>query len=140
MSATQTRERTTGLVLNVPLFEGFARTYKIYGADALIEQREAELRDVDHRVALEVVQAYSEASAALQNLDASSALLSAAQASLASSQRKYEKGATDVLEILNTQKSLADAQQERIRCLSEWRSASLRVVAAAGQLGRLALK
>ncbi|WP_353507256.1 MULTISPECIES: hypothetical protein [unclassified Variovorax] len=45
-----------------------------------------------------------------------------------------------MLEILGTQKALAEAQQERIRCLSEWRSASLRVVAAAGRLGTTYLR
>ncbi|MGO4605846.1 TolC family protein [Variovorax sp. 2RAF20] len=140
LSTTQTRERLVGVTLNLPIFEGFARTYKIRGADALVEQRDAELHDVEHRVAMEVVQAYSDAAAALKNLDASDALLKAAQSSLASSQHKYEKGAADVLEILSTQKALADAQEERIRCLSEWRSASLRVVAAAGRLGTMHLK
>lgn len=86
-------------------------------------------------MAMEVVQAYSDAAAALRNLEASDRLLRTAQSSLASSQRKYEKGAADVLEILSTQKALADAQQERVRCVSEWRSASLRVVSAAGKLG-----
>lgn len=135
LSTTQTRERLVGVTLNLPLFEGFARTYKVQGADALIEQRNAELQDVEHRVAMEVVQAYSDATASLRNLEASDALLRAAQSSLASSQRKYEKGAADVLEILSTQKALAEAQQERIRCVSEWRSASLRVVSTAGRLG-----
>lgn len=135
LSSTQTRERLVGVTLNLPIFEGFARTYKIRGADALVEQRAAELLDVEHRVAMEVVQAYSDAAAALRNLEASDALLRTAQSSLASSRRRYEKGAADVLEILSIQKTLADAQQERIRCVSEWRSASLRVVSAAGQLG-----
>lgn len=140
LSTMQTRELLVGVTLNVPLFEGFARTYKIRGADALIEQRDAELHDVEHRVALEVVQAYSDAAAALKNLDASDVLLQAAQSSLESSRRKYDKGAADVLEILGTQKALAEAQQERIRCLSDWRSGSLRVVAAAGQLGMTHLR
>lgn len=140
LSTTQTRERLIGVTLNLPIFEGFARTYKIQGADALVEQRAAELLDVEHRVAMEVVQAYSDASAALRNLEASDTLLRTARFSLASSQRKYEKGAADVLEILSTQKALADAQQERIRCVSEWRSASLRVVSAAGQLGMMKVR
>jgi len=139
LSTTQTRERIVGLTLNVPIFEGFARGYKIQRAEASIEQRDAELHDVEHRVAMEVIQAYSDADASLRNLDASQALLSAARSSLASSQRKYERGAADVMEILNTQKALADARQERIRCLSEWRSASLRIVSAAGRLGRMKL-
>ncbi|WP_307866921.1 TolC family protein [Variovorax sp. E3] len=136
----QTHERIVGVTLNIPIFEGFGRTYKVAGADALIEQRSAELQDMSHRVSMEVVQAYSDAQAAIKNLDASEALLATAQSSLVGSQRKYEKGAADVLEILNTQKALADAQQERIRCITEWRSASLRAIAAAGRFGTSGLK
>jgi outer membrane protein len=55
------------------------------------------------------------------------------QAALASVQRKFDKGAADMLEMLSTQAALSDAQQERIRCLAEWRSARLRLLAAAGQ-------
>ncbi|WP_256229954.1 TolC family protein [Variovorax sp. YR750] len=91
MNSTPTRERLVGVTLNLPIFEGFARTYKVRGADALVEQRAAELLDVEHRVAMEVVQAYSDAAAALRNLEASDTLLRTAQSSLASSRRRYEK-------------------------------------------------
>jgi len=32
---------------------------------------------------------------------------------------------------------LSDAQQERIRCLADWRGARLRLLASAGGLGRV---
>jgi outer membrane protein len=38
---------------------------------------------------------------------------------LFSSENRYSKGASDFLELLNQQAALADAQQERIRCLCE---------------------
>ncbi|WP_162086228.1 TolC family protein [Sulfuriferula nivalis] len=63
----------------------------------------------------------------------------AAQESLNSSKRKYEKGAADILEILNTQTALSDAQQEQIRCMAEWRSARLRLLASTGLMGRSAV-
>lgn len=129
------REAVVGMTLTVPLFEGFGRQYKVQGADAAVEERAAELHKAELRVGLEVVEAYSDATAALKNLDASDALLKTAWASLDSAQRKYQKSSGDVLDMLDSQKALADAQEERIRCLSEWHSASLRIMAAAGQLG-----
>jgi outer membrane protein len=84
---------------------------------------------------MEVVKAHADALSSLQNLQASQNLLEAAQEALATSQRKYDKGATDILEILNTQGALADAKQERIRCVAEWRSARLRLMANTGMLG-----
>jgi len=62
--------------------------------------------------------------------------LQTARDALASSQRKFDKGAADLLEMLNAQTALADAGQERIRCLAEWREAKLRLMASAGRLGR----
>jgi outer membrane protein len=84
---------------------------------------------------MEVVKAHADARAALNNLASSDALLSTAKASLESSQRRYDKGAADILEILNVQKAVADAEQERIRCVAEWRAARLRLMAEAGLLG-----
>jgi outer membrane protein len=139
LTPSHTQERTLGIALSIPLFDGFSRTYKIRGAEAQVEQRGAELQDTEHQILMEVVKAHADAIAALGNLQASESLLTAAQDALSVSQRKYEKGAADILEILNTQASLADARQERIRSLAEWRSARLRLLANAGQMGRAAV-
>ncbi len=125
-------------MLTIPIFDGFSRTYKVQGEQAQVEQKEAELADTEHQILMEVVKEHADASAALKNLKASDDLLKAAQSALAVSQRKYDKRAADILEVLNTQSALADARQERIRCLAEWRSARLRLLASVGQLGRTA--
>ena len=126
---------TIGVTLTIPLFDGFSHTYKVRSAQAQAEQRKEQLADIEHNVLMEVVKAYADAQSSLQNLQASLNLLEAAQEALASSQRKYDKGAADILEILNTQGALADAKQERVRCLAEWRSARLRLMANTGMLG-----
>lgn len=131
-----TRESVVGITLNIPLFDGFSRTYKVRGAEAQVEQRWAELQDTEHQIAMDMVKAHADAVAALANLEASAKLLSAAQEALQTSRRKYEKGAADILEMLTTQTALAEARQERIRSLAEWRSARLRMLASAGMMGR----
>jgi len=140
ISPTQSQVASIGLSLTLPLFDGFSRTYKIRGAEAQAEQRETALQDTEHNTLMEVVKTHADAVASVENLDASEKLLDAAQESLSVSQRRYEKGAADILEILNTQTALSDAQQERIRSLSEWRSARLRLLASAGMLGRAAVR
>ena len=136
LSTIKTQETRFGVTLNIPLFDGFSRTYKVRGAQAQAEQKEAEVLDTEHQVLMEVVKAHADATAALENLDASQTLLTAAQAALSTVQRKFDKGASDILEILSTQTALSDSQQERIRCLADWRSARLRLMATAGMLGR----
>ena len=122
----------------LPLFDGFASTYKVRGAQARVEKRVAALADTEQQVAVGVIRAYADTSSALQNLDASATLLASAQSSLTVSQRKYNKGAADITEVLSTQAALADALNERVRCLSEWNSARLHLLASAGRMGRFA--
>lgn len=140
LSSTNSKVNTVGFTLNVPLFEGFARTYKVRGAQALSEQSEAQLQDTELQILMEVVKAYADAQSSFENLQASQQLLSAAEAAMKSSQKRYDKGAADVLELLSTQSAWADAQQERVRCLSDWRSARLRLMSRAGSLGREGLE
>jgi outer membrane protein len=138
VSQVPLRETTVGVGLNIPLFDGFSNTYKIRGAQAQVEQRKADLADTELRIALELVKAYVDTTSSLRNLAISADLLQAAQESLTVSRRRYEKGAADITEMLNTQSALADARHERIRCLAEWHSARLRLLANAGQMGRSA--
>ena len=135
LSATKTTESVVGVTMNFPLFEGFARTYKVRGAQAQIEVKEAELRDTQNQILGEVVKAHADAVAALRNLDASKRLMEAAQDALDNVRRKYDRGLVDILEMLSVQMALADAEQERVRTLSEWRSARLRLLANAGTVG-----
>jgi outer membrane protein len=135
LPALQTNERVIALTLNVPLFDGFANKYKVRGAQAQAEQKEAELQDVSHQILLDVLKAHADAVAALDNLELSQALLSASQSAMESVQRKFDRGASDILDMLSAQAALADARQQRVRSLAEWRSARLRLMASAGILG-----
>jgi outer membrane protein len=132
----QTTERVVGLTLSIPLFDGFSHQYKVRGAQAQVEQKEADVQDLEHQVLLDVLKAHADAASALDNLDLSQGLLTASLGALDSVRRKYDRGASDILEMLSVQASLADARQQRVRCLAEWRSARLRLMAAAGVLGR----
>jgi outer membrane protein len=139
VTSTEAQEITVGLTLSIPIFDGFATTYKVRGAQAQVEQKEAALADTEHQIAMEVIKAHADAATALHNLEISATLLEAAQSALTVSQRRYDKRAADIMEILNTQAALADARKERILCLAEWRSTRLRLLASAGQMGRSAL-
>jgi len=140
VSTISSHINTVGVSVTFPIFDGFSRTYKVRGAQAQAEQLEAELANTEHNILMEVVKAHADALSSLQNLQASQTLLEAAQEALTSSQRKYDKGATDILEILSTQNALADARQERVRCLAEWRSARLRLMANSGLLGMQSIR
>jgi len=135
LQRTRSTVTTIGIALTIPLFEGFARTYKVVGATAEAEQRAAQYEDTEHQVLSDVVKTHADAVSALANLEASEELLNSARAAVTSSENRYSKGAADILELLSTQSALSDALQERVRCLSEWRSTRLRLMASAGVLG-----
>jgi outer membrane protein len=139
LQSTNTKVTTFGLSVTVPLFDGFATHYKVRGAEATVREKEAELQDTEQETLVEIVRAHADAQSALRNLQASQELMQAAQQSLESSQRRYSSGATSILELLNTQAALADAKSERVRCLAEWRTARLVLLASAGVLNRTSL-
>ncbi len=139
LSPASTRETLVGVSLNIPLFDGYARGYKVRGAQAQVAQKEAEAQETQQQTLMELVKAHAEADMALANLAASRTWLDAAQEAQASVQRKFGLGAADILEMLATQSALLEAQQERIRCQGQWRAARLRLLASAGVLGREAI-
>ena len=140
LEPTRSSTTTVGLTLTIPLFEGFARTYQVRSAQAQADQSEAQLRDTELQISSTIVKDHADASAALANLGSSANWLDAAQQSAASATRRYDKGAADILELLTAESQVADAQQERVRCISEWRSARLRLLADSGLLGRAAIQ
>lgn len=136
LSSSRTNVTTIGLALTIPIFDGFASTYKVRGAQAQSERTEAELEEVEQRVMTDVVKAYADAKTSLANLESSESLLEAARNALATSERRYSKGVAEVLELLATQNTLIDAEQERMQCLTQWNSALLRLASSAGKLSR----
>ncbi|WP_158601916.1 TolC family protein [Pararobbsia silviterrae] len=136
LSARGGTTTTIGLTLTIPLFDGFARIYGVRRAQAQSEQTSNQLEETRLQIDLDIVKARADVQAARRNVLASQALLVAAMDAAQSAQRRYDHGAADIVERLRAEDGLADAQQERIRCLAEWHSARLRLKASMGMLGR----
>lgn len=134
LSTTKSQETLASLTLNVPLFAGFANTYKYQGAAAQIELATAQLQDVESQTLTEVVKAHADALAAQSNLRAAQALLDAAQAAMQSVQRKFDRGAADRAEMLSAESALVDAQSENTNARLALASATLKLFASAGGL------
>lgn len=126
-----------GITINFPIFEGFGRTYKVRGAEAQAELSEAQLQETTSQILTDVIRAHADAMTSLGTLKASERLLSSAREAVESSKRRYSKNAADILELLNAESALADAQHERIRGLAEYQSAKLRLLATTGVLGKI---
>ncbi len=121
--------------LNVPLFDGFNRPYQTAAARAEYEQAAADLDAVKQKIALEVWQSFQTLQTETQALDSSEKLLGYATKSLEVAQGRYKAGIGSTLELLDAQRALADAAQQRIEILASWRATRLRLAASLGRLG-----
>lgn len=139
VTSASSMETTVIVSLAIPVFDGFGSTYRLRGSQAQVERTKAELANVEQQIAMGVIKSHADTTSALRNLESSAILLDAAKSSLAVSQRKYDKGAADISEVLSTQAALSDAWQERVRCLAEWHSGRLQLLASVGQMGRFAV-
>lgn len=135
LQPNHTHINTVGVALTVPLFDGFSRGYKIMSAQAQVNQKVAQLHETEHQIFRDVIKAHAEATTSARNLSESQKLLEAAKAAQTTSQRRYEKGAADIVEVLTSHAALIDAMLERVQCISDWQTSQLQLIASVGQLG-----
>ena len=125
---------TVGVTLNFPLFDGFARQYRLAGDLARAEEAQAQLQGRQLQVLGEVVRAHADVVSSFSGLDISDQLLKSAFLGLDSARRRYEKGVVELPDLIASQRALSEAQQSRVRVLAEWRASRLRLRASAGLL------
>lgn len=131
----QGREFYIGVQLQIPLFEGFSRNYQIREAAAERQRQGEALAEVRQGVGLEVWKSYQALQASTENIRHSAELRTIADKSFEAARRRYVMGVGSILELLNAQNALTDANQLRIDALAEWRSARLQLAEKLGRLG-----
>lgn len=135
VSSRQTiTSRSIGLQINIPLFDGFSRKYKVRGAQAQAESKQADLDNIEQQVMLEVWKSDQALRTEAENLNTTDILLRSAKESFDVAQGRYKAGVGNILELLKAQSDLASAQQQRILALANWQTARLRLAASLGQL------
>ncbi|CAB3753578.1 TolC family protein [Paraburkholderia solisilvae] len=137
---TSMRERVIGVQISIPLFEGFARGYRVADARAQVDAARADLAASEQDVSRDVWASYQALATATENVDESRSLVAISQESLKVSRGRYQAGAGTIIELLDAQAAAADAQQQEITSLSAWRSARLKLTASLGQLGLWSIK
>lgn len=134
--ATDSRSGSLGLTLRVPLFSGFADSYRIRAAEARLEQsgvaREQLLRDVS----LDVWRSAQELRVTTQSLATTLNLFASAEAAEAMALGRYQSGVGTILDVLNAQSALADARMQRISAAYNWRMHRAALARALGTLGK----
>ncbi|WP_230380849.1 TolC family protein [Burkholderia ubonensis] len=124
-----------GVQIQVPLFEGFSRVYRAREAHAQVEVQQYTLDKTKQQVSLDVWKTYQSLQTDTQNLQNTDALLQIARRSFDAARHRYAAGVGNILELLNAQSSLSDANRQRIQALTDWRAARLQLAAKIGRLG-----
>lgn len=128
-----------GIQLNIPLFEGFGRTYRVRTAQSQVEAKQADYARVEQDVLLELWKNYQLLNAETEGLSTTEELVKNARKSFAVARGRYKAGVGNIVELLNVQSALAKAEQQRIQTVSNWQSARLKVAASVGRIGMWAI-
>lgn len=125
-----------GLNVSIPLFSGFATTYRIRAAQELRAQKEAQQERTARQISLEVWKAYHTLQTAGEALRASSDLLTSAAQAQKVAKGRFDAGVGGILDLLNADGNLASARQQDIQARFNWLSARYSLAQALGQLSR----
>ena len=96
-------------------------------APAPVEQEPIELQANEQQMLQETVQLHAEARAALKNLQMAGSLYAVAGEAASSTQRLFDRGAADVLQLNQGLNGLQQAQLELARAMAEWNRVRLRL-------------
>jgi outer membrane protein len=137
---TYTRNKTVGVQVSIPLFEGLSRSYIVQSATAQVEAKLAVLMNEENQISLAVWTSYQSLITDTEYLTSTENLLHSATLSFNVAQGRYKSGVGTIIELLNAQSALASARQQRIQAVSNWRIARLNLAASLGKLGIWAIK
>ena len=121
--------------LSLPLFNKRERQAAETQALARQSQTENDLEAARREVESQLWQAYQALLTGRQSVSASERLLTSAQATYQVAQGRYQAGVGSVLDLLNAQTSLAQAQRQRVSARVELLNARLGLSLASGRMG-----
>lgn len=122
------------LTLSVPLFTGFSYTYQVREDQAKVSQAQASRDLLIQQVEYQVWQTYYALQTAEQNIGTTEILLKSALQANNQALGQYKSGVGDILSVLTTQATLANARVQNVQAQLNWFIALAQLAAAIGQL------
>jgi len=99
-----------GILVSVPVFDGFARREKLRIAEAELAASEDELTHSRDSVMREVWRVRTQVETALHKLDSAEKLIAASESAFSASLEAYRHGLATYVEVANAQRSVASAR------------------------------
>lgn len=127
-------ESSIGLQLNIPLFDGIERDYRMRDAQARAAASAASVEDTLQRTSRDVWLNYQTLKTETQSLRRTTEIEDQSRQALEVVRGRYRAGVGGMTELLNAMNAFADAQELHISTMNGWRISR---IGLAGSLGRL---
>ncbi len=122
------------LTLSVPIFTGFSYTYQVRQAQAQVKAAEAARDQLNQQVQFQVWQNYFALQTAAKNITTTETLFVSSQQAYEQALGQYKNGVGDILTVLTTQATLANARVQHIQAQLNWYTALAQLAESAGVL------
>lgn len=120
--------------LNFPVYDGGSRRAGLDRSGYRIEAQQARLDGLVQQTELEVRQRFQQLRADLSRLNALQQVVSSRQSAAEATELGYDVGSRNIVEVLNAQQALLDAQNNQSNARHDFLSNYFRLQEAAGQL------
>ncbi|NOU01515.1 MAG: TolC family protein [Gallionella sp.] len=134
IGSSNSHNYTIGINVSVPIFSGYAPTYRVHAAEAQVEAKNAQLERLDLQIALDVWTAYQNLITLTQTLQTTADLLDSATQSEHTALGRYRAGLGTMLDVLSAQSALANARQQRVLAAFNWNISRATLAQAMGNL------
>ena len=131
---------TFAVTLNVPVFQGSRVRADKLQADAALEQRRAELADLDGKIDAQVRTAFFNLKSSSELVAVSKSNINLANQTLEQARDRFKAGVADNLEVVQAQESVASANQSYIAGLYSFNLAKIALAQAMGVAEQSALQ
>ena len=123
---------TAAVGLNIPIFQGGRVRGEIVEADAVLEQRRAQLADLRGRIAAEIRTAFLDLGATGEEVQVARKAVELAQQQLTQAQDRFTSGIANNLEVTQAQEAVATANENYISSLYGYNAAKATLGRAIG--------
>lgn len=133
-ASTYIRENSIGIQLNVPIFEGFGRSYQVLTARSQVDAADLNLDDALQKLSLSIWNSYQSLLSEIEDVKTTQDLLDNASLSYDVAKGRYKSGVGSILELLSAQNALASSRIQRIQAVSNYRVARFSLLSSLGRL------
>jgi outer membrane protein len=125
---------TVGAVVTFNIFSGNRTSAKVREAKATLKKIEALRRQLKQRVQVETRQAYLQADSSRRRIQVARLAVTQAEEALRIVRNRYKNGLFTIVDLLNSELALQQAQTNRLRAIHDYKVANANLMLAAGTL------